>query len=92
MVQFPQKNYDKRDDFVLIKSVSLSWMAMSPSVPHLGYTYLNLLDSPELLQILVTLTTVIKPLLQNFLGRSLVILNFVSSEILSKTQCLGRKI
>ena len=29
---------------------------MSPGVPHMGYTYLNLLDSPELLQILVTLT------------------------------------
>ena len=52
-------------------------MAMSPGVPHMGYTYLNLLDSPELLQILVTLTTVIKPLLQNFLGRAIVILNFV---------------
>ena len=36
---------------------------MSPGVPHMGYTYLNLLDSPELLQILVTLTTVIKPLI-----------------------------
>ena len=34
---------------------------MSPGVPHMGYTYLNLLDSPELLQILMTLTTVIKP-------------------------------
>ena len=43
----------------------------------MGYTYLNLLDSPELLQILMTLTTVIKPLLQNFLGRAIVILNFV---------------
>ena len=31
---------------------------MSPGVPHMGYTYLNLLDSPELLQILVTLTAV----------------------------------
>ena len=41
-------------------------MAMSPGVPHMGYTYLNLLDSPELLQILMTLTTVIKPLLPNF--------------------------
>ena len=50
---------------------------MSPSVPHMGYTYLNLLDSPELLQILMTLTTVIKPLLPNFLGRAFVILNFV---------------
>ena len=35
---------------------------MSPGVPHMGYTYLNLLDSPELLHILMTLTTVIKPL------------------------------
>ena len=50
---------------------------MSPGVPHMGYTYLNLLDSPEFLQILMTLTTVIKPLLPNFLGRAIVILNFV---------------
>ena len=50
---------------------------MSPGVPHMGYTYLNLLDSPELLQILMTLTTVIKPLLPNFLGRVIIILNFV---------------
>ena len=50
---------------------------MSPGVPHMGYTYFNLLDSPELLQILMTLTTVIKPLLPNFLGRAIVILNFV---------------
>ena len=34
-------------------------------------------DSPELLQILMTLTTVIKPLLPNFLDRTIVILNFV---------------
>ena len=46
---------------------------MSPGIPHMGYTYLNLLDSPELLQSLMTLTTVIKP---NFLGRAIVILNF----------------
>ena len=50
---------------------------MSPGVPHMGYTYLNLFDSPELLQILVTLTAVIKPLLPNFLRRAIVILNFV---------------
>ena len=50
---------------------------MSPGVPHMGYTYLNLLDSQELLQILMTLTTVIKLLLPNFLGRAIVILNFV---------------
>ena len=48
-----------------------------PGVHHMGYTYLNLLDSPDLLQILVTLTAVIKPLLPNFLGRAIVILNFV---------------
>ena len=48
-----------------------------PGVPYMGYTYLNLLDSPQLLQILVTLTAVINPLLPNFLGRAIVILNFV---------------
>ena len=47
---------------------------MSPGVPHMGYTYLNLLDSPEL-QILVTLPAVIKPLLPNFSGRAIVKLN-----------------
>ena len=67
---------------------------MFPGVPHMGYTYLNLLDSPDLLQILMTLIIVIKPLLQNFLGRAIVILNFVRrfSKILSQTLCLGRKI
>ena len=50
---------------------------MSPGVPHMGYTYLNLLDSQELLQILVTLTAVIKPLLQKFFDRAIIILNFV---------------
>ena len=29
---------------------------MSPGVTHMGYTYLNLLDTPELLQILTALT------------------------------------
>ena len=71
------KIYDKRDDFDFDIVISFFWMAMSPGVPHMGYTYLNLLDSPELLQILMTLTTVIKPLLPNFLGRAIVILNFV---------------
>ena len=50
---------------------------MSSGVPQLGYTYLNLLDSPGFLQILVTLTVVIKPLLPNVLGRAIVILTFV---------------
>ena len=61
----------------VIQSISLFRMAMSPGVPHMGYIYLNLLDSPELLQILITLTTVIKPILSNFLGRAIVNLNFV---------------
>ena len=39
---------------------------MSPGVPHMVYTFLNLLDLPELLQLLMTLTTVIKPLLPNY--------------------------
>ena len=50
---------------------------MSPGVPHMGYTYLSLLDSPERLQMLVTLITVIKPLLPNVLGRAILILNFI---------------
>ena len=45
---------------------------MSPVVTHMGYTYLHLLNSPELLQILVTLTAIIKPLLPSFLGRAFV--------------------
>ena len=49
---------------------------MSPGVPRMGYTYLNLLGSPGLLQILVILTAVMKPLMPNF-GRAIVILNFV---------------
>ena len=40
---------------------------MFPGVPHMGYTYLNLLDSTELLQFLVTLTAVINSLLPNFI-------------------------
>ena len=50
---------------------------MSPGVPHMGYTHLNLLDLSELLQILVTLTAVIKPL-----GRAIVILNCFYGELL----------
>ena len=36
---------------------------MSPGVPDIGYTYLSLLDSPELLQVLMTLTTLTAKLL-----------------------------
>ena len=71
------KIYDKRDDFDF-DIVNFPFLDGDfPGVPHMGYTYLNLKDSPELLQILMTLTTVIKHLLPNFLGRAIVILNFV---------------
>ena len=66
------KLYDKRDNYDFDIVNFLFWMAMSPGVPHIGYTDLNLSDSPELLQILMTLTTVIKPLLPNFLGSAMV--------------------
>ena len=74
---FSTKIFDKRDDFDFDIVNFFFWMAMSPGVPPIGYTYLNVLDSPELLQILVTLTAVIKPLLPKFLGRVIVTLNFV---------------
>ena len=67
------KIYDERDDF----DFHIVCMSMSPGVPHKGYTYINLLDSLELLRLLVTLNAVIKPLLPNFLGSAIVILNFV---------------
>ena len=75
MVRFPPKFMINETDFDIVNF--RFWMAMSPGVPHMGYTYLNLLDSPELLQILMTFITVIKPLLPNVLGRAIVILNFV---------------
>ena len=71
------KTYDKRDDFDFD---IVNFPFLDGDVPRrtsYGYTYLNLLDSPELLQVLMTLTTVIKSLLPNFLGRAIVILNFV---------------
>ena len=50
------KIYDKRDDFDF-DIVNFPFLDGDvPGVPHMGYTYLNLLDSPELLQILMTLT------------------------------------
>ena len=61
------KIYDKRDDFDLVNFPFLDGDV--PGVPLMGYTYLNVLDSPELLQkskIFVTLSAVIKPLLLNF--------------------------
>ena len=55
------KMYDKRDSFDF-DTVNFPFLdGDAPGVPHMEYTYLNLLDSPELLQILVTLTAVKKP-------------------------------
>ena len=68
------KIYDKRDDFDF-DIVNFPFLA--GDISHIVYTYLNLLVSPEHIQILGTLTTVIKPLLPNFLGRTIVILKFV---------------
>ena len=69
------KIYDKRDNFDFD---IVSFPFLDGDVPRrTSYgVYLNLLE-PELLQILMTLTTIIKPLLPNFLGRAIVILNFV---------------
>ena len=41
------KIYNKRDDFDF-DIVNFPFLAMFPGVPRMGYTYLNLLDSPEL--------------------------------------------
>ena len=64
------KIYDKRDDFDFD---IFNFFFLDGDVPQPTsygvYIYLNLLDSPELLQILMTLTAVIKPLLPNFIGR-----------------------
>ena len=58
------KIYDKRDDFDFD---IVNFPFLDGDVPRrTSYGYLNLLDSPELLQILMPLTTVIKPLLPNF--------------------------
>ena len=67
------KIYDKRDDFDFDIVNFPFYMAMSPGISHMGI-HISL-DSSQLFQILVTLTTVIKPLLPNFLGRAIVILN-----------------
>ena len=68
------KIYDIRDDFDF---GIVNFLFLETGVPHMGYTYLRLLDSPELLQTLMTLTTVMKPFLTHFFGRAIVILNFV---------------
>ena len=52
------KVYDKRDDFDFDIVNFLFLDGDVPGVPHMWYTYVNLLDSPQLLQILMTLTAV----------------------------------
>ena len=55
------KIYDKWDDFDFD---IVNFRFLDDDVPgenHMGYIYPNLLDSPELLQILVTLITVKNP-------------------------------
>ena len=67
------KIYDKRDafDFGLLTFPFRDGDV--PGVPHMVFTYLNLLDSLELLQILVILTALIKPTQPFILGRAIVI-------------------
>ena len=77
VVQFPPEFVMNGTVLVLVWSVSLFWMAVSPSVLHVGYTYLNLLDSPGLLRVFMTLAAVVGPLLPNFLARAIAILNFI---------------
>ena len=69
------KIYDKRNDFDFD---IVNFPFLDGDVPRrTSYWVIHKLDSPELLQILMTLTSVIKPLLPKFLGRTIVILNFV---------------
>ena len=71
------KIYDKRDDFDF-DIVNFPFLDGDiPGRTSYGVYISQLKDSPELLQILMALTIVIKPLLPNFLGRAIVILNFV---------------
>ena len=72
------KIYDKRDDFDFD---IVNFPFLDGDVPRrtsYGVCISQLIRFPELLQILMTLTTVIKPLLPNFLDRAIVILNFVT--------------
>ena len=68
------KIYDKRDDFDFD---IVNFPFLDGDVPRRTSYGVYILDSPELLRILVTLTAVIKPLLPNVLGRAIDILNFV---------------
>ena len=77
MVQFPPGFVVDGTILVLVWSVSLFWMAVSPGVPRVGCACLNLFDSPGLLRVLVALDAVVGPLLPGFLGGAIVVLGFV---------------
>ena len=69
---------DGRDDFDFDSQFPFSgWRCHTPGGPRVGCACLNLLNSPELLQVLVTLAAVVGPLLPDFLGRAVVVLDFV---------------
>ena len=71
------RNYDKRDEFDFD---IVNFPFLDGDVPRrtsYGVYISQLLRFAELLQILTSLTAVIKPLLRNFLGRAIVVLNFV---------------
>ena len=46
-------------------------------MPYVGCACLNLMDSPGLLRVLVALAAVMELLLPDFLGRAVIVLNFV---------------
>ena len=71
------KIYDKRDDFDF-DIVNFPFLDGDVPWRNLYGVYVSqLIRFAKLLQILMTLTTVIKPLLPNFLGRAIVILKLV---------------
>ena len=75
MVQFRQNLKRDEFDFDIVNFPFLD--GDIPPRTSYGVYILQLISSQKLLQILVILTAVIKPLLPNFLGRAIVILNFV---------------
>ena len=71
------KIYDKRDDFDF-DIVNFPFLDGDvPRCTSYGIYISQLIRFARASSILMTLTTVIKPLLPNFLGRAIVILNFV---------------
>ena len=75
MVQFRQNLKRDEFDFDIVNFPFLDGDILRRT--SYGVYILQLISSQKLLQILVILTAVIKPLLPNFLGRAIVILNFV---------------